>query len=172
MSPFPVDAFDVAIILGARIDPDGTPSPAMVRRVSHGVALLHGGRAGALLMTGGATTSAVPEARVMREIALDLGAPAERVHLEEEAANTIQNALFSARILHRQGWRRALVVTDSFHRPRTRYIFRRFGLSVAVAGVRPEQPTRDWWLAHLREAAALPWTILRVEALLLRAGRP
>jgi len=37
--------------------------------------------------------------------------------------------------------------------------------------VRPLAPTAEWWLAHLREAAALPWTVLRVERRLWRLRR-
>lgn len=168
MSPSSVDAYDVAIILGAALRNDGTPSPAMVRRVGQGVELLRTGRAGALLMTGGATNSATPEARVMRDLALAAGVPATQVHVEEHALNTIQNALLTAPMVRRNGWRRLLVVTDSFHRPRAAYIFRRFGFEVTVAGVRPERPTGQWWAAHAREALALPWTILRVELFRLR----
>lgn len=168
MIPPAVDAYDVAIVLGARLRPDGGPSPALARRVGHGVALVQAGRAHALLMTGGATSSAVPEARVMRELALAAGVPGALVHVEEQARNTIENALFSAPLVRQRGWRRLLVVTDSFHLPRTRYIFARLGLAVALAGVRPARPSAQWWLAHAREAAALPWTMLRVEALRLR----
>jgi len=164
----PVDPYHVAIVLGARIEPDGTPSPAMVRRVELGLRLLQQGRTDALLMTGGATTSATPEAWTMRDLALAAGAPAGRVHVEDRALNTIQNALFSAPLIAGQGWSRLLVVTDTFHCLRARYIFRRFGLAVDMAGARPQAPSRDWWLAHLREAAALPWTVLRVERALRR----
>lgn len=168
MRTVPVESYDVAIVLGAKIEADGTPSPAMARRVSHAVELLRSGRVGALLMTGGATTSPTPEAWIMRQLALDAGTPPEYVHVEDRALNTIENALYSAPLVHAHGWNRLVVVTDSFHLPRARYIFRRFGLRVAVAGARPERPTRDWWLAHLREAVAIPWTILRVERALLR----
>jgi uncharacterized SAM-binding protein YcdF (DUF218 family) len=170
MSSSAVDVFDVAIILGARIEDDGTPSPAMARRVAHGVTLLRDGRVGALLMSGGVTTSAVAEAVVMRELALALGAAPDSIHTEERALNTIQNARHSAPILRERGWRRLLVVTDSFHRLRTRYIFGRMGRAVTVTGVRPNRPTREWWLAHAREVLALPWTVLRVEALRLRGS--
>lgn len=169
MSRPKVDAFDVAIILGARLRADGSPSPAMVRRVGHGVHRLREGRAGALLMTGGETGAGITEARAMAGLAEAAGVPAALIHLEERARNTIENALFSAPLIRRHGWHRLLVVTDSYHCPRAAYIFRRVGLEVAVAGVRPAQPSAQWWLAHLREAAALPWTMLRVEARLLRA---
>ncbi|HTH16146.1 MAG TPA: YdcF family protein [Magnetospirillum sp.] len=171
MSASSVDAYDVAIILGARIEPDGSPSPAMARRVAHGVELLRQGRARALLMTGGPTTASTPEARAMHALALALGADPDRVHLEERARNTIENALLSVPLVRRHGWRRLLVVTDSFHCLRSYYIFRRLGLPAVIAGVRPLAPTAEWWLAHLREAAALPWTVLRVERRLWRLRR-
>lgn len=46
MTPRAVDPYDVAIILGARTLADGRPSPAMIRRVERGVALLRQGRRG------------------------------------------------------------------------------------------------------------------------------
>ena len=96
------------------------------------------------------------------------GAEAGRITMERRALNTIQNALFCRGILCRHGWRRVLVVTDAFHVPRSRYIFARLGLETTVIGVRPVRPSAQWWLAHLREAAALPWTMLRGEAFRLR----
>lgn len=163
MPEAPVDPYDVAIVLGARVEDDGSPSPAMARRVRHAVHLLNDGRVRALLMTGGATTSAVAEAWAMRELAVAAGADPAAIHLEDRARNTIQNAIFSARLLRDRGWRRAVVVTDSFHLPRTWYIFRRFGLRVALSGARPDRPSADWWLALAREVFAIPWTVLRVE---------
>lgn len=164
----PVDGYDVAVVLGARLRADGTPPPALVRRVARGVELLRAGTVGHLLMSGGPTGAAGVEAAVMRDIALAAGVPAGRIAVERRALNTIQNALFCRVLLRRRDWRRVLVVTDSFHVPRTRYIFARLGLAVAVSGVRPERPSTQWWLAHLREAAALPWTLLRIEAFRLR----
>jgi uncharacterized SAM-binding protein YcdF (DUF218 family) len=121
-------------------------------------------------MSGGPTSPAGTEAAVMRDLALAAGAEAGRISLERRALNTIQNALFCRGILCRHGWRRVLVVTDAFHVPRSRYIFARLGLAVTVTGVRPARPSAQWWLAHLREAAALPWTMFRVEAFRLRRG--
>lgn len=166
----PVDGYDVALVLGARLRDDGTPSSALVRRVAHGVELLNASAVGHLLMSGGPTSPAGTEAAVMRDLALAAGVEAGRITVERRALNTIQNALFCRGILRRRGWRRVLVVTDAFHVPRSRYIFARLGLEATVIGVRPARPSAQWWLAHLREAAALPWTMLRVEAFRLRRG--
>lgn len=164
----PVDAYDVAVVLGARLKDDGTASPALARRVLRGVELWRGGVVGHLLMTGGATSAQGTEAAVMHDMAMAAGVPAACIVTERRARNTIQNALFCRALLRRRDWRRVLVVSDSFHLPRVRYVFARLGLAVIVAGVRPEHPSGQWWLAHLREVAALPWTVLRVEVSRLR----
>ncbi len=165
MSAPPVEpVFDAAIVLGAMVRPDGSPSPALARRVLHAVGLAHAGRVGHLLMTGGPVSHPLPEAWAMRDLAVAAGMPSERVSIEDRARNTIDNALLSAAIVRARGWRRLAVVTDAYHLPRATYIFRRCGLEVAGIPAFPAgRPGREWWLAWLREAGALPWTVLRVE---------
>lgn len=173
MSAAPVDSpvafYDAAIVLGAMVRPDGSPSPALARRVARGVRLVEEGRAGHLLMSGGAVRHPVPEAHVMRGLALESGVPADRLHVEDASLNTIGNALLSRPIVEERGWTRLAVVTDVCHMARSLYVFRRLGLTVRPepawpgTGVGPE-----WYMAWLREGLALPWTIIRVERLKLR----
>lgn len=163
-----VEPYDAAIVLGAKIAADGSPSPAMARRVAHGAALVRSGHARTLLMSGGATTHAVAEAHVMRGLALAHGVPEAALHIEDRSRNTIENALLSAPIAAAFGWRRLVVVSDAYHLPRALYIFRRFGLNAAgSAASLPDRPGKEWWLAHLREAGAFAWTVIRVERRLL-----
>lgn len=171
MSAAPVDSplplYDAAIVLGAMVRPDGSPSPAMARRVARGVRLIQEGRAGHLLMSGGAVRHPVPEASVMRSIALDLGVPADRLHVEEASLNTIGNALLSRPMVEEKGWTRLAVVTDACHMARSLYIFRRLGLTVRPEPAWPEErPRGEWYAAWVREAFALPWTIARVEKII------
>lgn len=168
MSPSP-NFFDAAIVLGCPPRPDGTPSAAQLRRVRIAVALARDGRAGHLLMTGGAVAHPTPEAVMMRELALGSGLASERVVIEDRAVNTIDNARRSAVIIAERGWRRLALVSDAYHLPRALYVFRRAGLGVVgVPAWREGAPRPDWALAWLREAVALPWTVLRVEARRLR----
>ncbi|MEW5727761.1 MAG: YdcF family protein [Pseudomonadota bacterium] len=171
-APFPLfdgaSLFDVAIVLGASARPDGTPSPAMARRVAHAVELARAGRAAHLLMSGGPVRHPLPEAWMMRDMALAAGLAPERVHVEDRSRNTIENARLSAPIVAARGWSRAVVVTDAFHAFRTSYVFRRLGLEVAVSPVfPPDRRRKEWWLSYLREASAFPWTVLRVERSIL-----
>lgn len=174
MMPLPsVDSpqapFDAAIVLGAMVRPDGSPSPALARRVAHGVGLARAGRVGHLVMSGGPVAHAVPEAHVMRDLALAAGIEAGRVVVEDRSRNTIGNALHCRPLAAERGWRRLLVVTDACHMARSLYIFHRLGLKVRPAPAWPGGvPGAEWYAAWLREVLALPWTMIRVERLKLR----
>ncbi|CCG42866.1 YdcF family protein [Magnetospirillum molischianum] len=170
--PAPAPSFDVAIVLGATVTPDGTPSPALARRVACAVDLAASGQVASLLMSGGPVRHCRPEAQVMRDLALAAGIAPERIFVEEASRNTIGNALLCRPIVAAHRWQRILVVTDSVHLFRALYIFRRFGLCVSgVAARRPEWPGYEGWLGWGREILARPWTVIRVEWLRLWAGR-
>ena len=164
------ELFDAAIVLGSPPRLDGTPSGAQRRRVRAAVGLALRGQVGHLLMTGGPVAHPTPEAVTMAALAVEYGLAAERVAIEDRALNTIDNARRSAMIVAERGWRRLALVSDAYHLPRALYVFRRAGLVVSgIPASSPDTPRPDWWLAWAREAAALPWTVLRVEMLRLRS---
>lgn len=154
--------FQCAIVLGAKVMDDGTPSPALARRVAHAVALARAGTVDNLLMSGGAVNHPIPEAHVMRDLALAAGIAPDRVHVEDCSRNTIDNARRCAPILTEQGWTRLLLVTDSFHLPRARLIFAAHGMKAALSAARPEKASAEWLLAHLREVPAMVKTLTRL----------
>ncbi|CAA7613863.1 YdcF family protein [Magnetospirillum sp. UT-4] len=160
MPPPPVE-FDIAIVLGAKVLPDGSPSPALRRRVRHAVGLVRAGIVAELLMSGGPVRHPVPEAEIMRTLALAEGVAPERVHVETGSVNTRGNARLSAAIVAARGWRRVVVVTDAYHLPRALFLFRRHGLAAAGSAARPERPGYEWWCAHLREVFAMLKTLWR-----------
>ena len=150
--------FDVAIILGARIKPDGTPGPALSRRVAHGIALVEAGLAARLLMSGGAVAYPRPEAELMRDLARAAGLAPDQILIETASRSTIGNARHCQPIIAAAGWRDLALVTDACHLPRALYAFRHFGL--APTGLAASQSS---WRAWTRERLALPWTALRLE---------
>lgn len=86
-----------------------------------------------LLVSGGATDNeAVPEASIMnRVLAQDYGGAAH--WLETASRNTMQNAVYSSRILRHAGIRRIYLVTHAVHMPRAVWAFRRQGMQVTPA---------------------------------------
>ncbi len=147
---------DVIVILGAGL------GPALRRRVAHGARLFHAGKAEQVIVTGGAIGSRPTEAEAMRALALKHGVPEERIIVEDKATRTLENALYTARIMEDRGWARALVVSDPFHLPRALFLFRRLGIAASGAAVRERcgEPRWRWYGGYVREAGAFALSAL------------
>jgi uncharacterized SAM-binding protein YcdF (DUF218 family) len=120
-----------------------------------------------LLLSGGGS-GPVPEAEIMRRMALARGVPEALLLAEIRSRNTVENAYETARLLRSHGKRSVLLVSDRAHLPRAALLFRLAGLRVVGwTGVPP--PSILWGLgAAIRECAALPRSLAGV---LFRPGR-
>lgn len=156
-----------AVVLGARVYPDGQPSPALVDRVRVGVALLRSGAATALLFSGGAPDGRPTEAEVMARLARELGAPGEALWLEAESRSTHENALACARLLRERAVASAWLVTCDFHVARAAAQFRRAGVAVSPVPSRRALAPLERLTVTAREVAGL----LRCPGLLRHLGR-
>ena len=98
----------------------------------------------------------------MRALALEHGVPEARIIIEDKATRTLENALYTARIMADRGWDRALVVSDPFHLPRALFLFRRLGIAASGAAVRERlgEPRWRWYGAYVREAGAFALSAL------------
>ena len=140
-------SFDAIVVLGARLDEDGAPSPAMARRTARGIALFEAGLAPLLILSGGATAAgAVSEAEAMRRLALEAGVPGASMLLETASRSTWENATMTRRLMSERGLRSGLLVSDRLHLPRALLCFRRVGIQVegraAEAGWGASPPSR------------------------------
>lgn len=134
-----VGAFDAIVVLGCAVDAQGTPSPALKRRVEAGAALFHVGRAPILALTGGRVRGRPAEAPGMAAWAARAGVPRGAMVLEDKSRSTRENAAFTARLLPGAS---VLIVTDSWHLPRARRLFGMHFPRVGGAGVNGPVRTR------------------------------
>lgn len=156
-------AAEALVVLGAKLDAEGAPSPALARRVAHAAALWRQGVAPVVVASGGATAApgGPTEAAVMARLLSDVhGLPAAAIVVEGSSRNTLGNARETLALAEAQGWNRLTVVTDDMHLPRALWTFRRLGrpLGVRVEGAAAPGPralSTAWWAHGLREAAAL-----------------
>ncbi|MGE3539527.1 MAG: YdcF family protein [Candidatus Tectimicrobiota bacterium] len=156
--------YDVIVVLGAAVRPNGQASPALRRRVLHAVALLQRGDATALLLTGGVGAYPPAEAQVMQQLALEQGIAPQRIVLEVQATSTLESALQCRPLLRQHGWQQVLLVTDQYHLRRSILSFRACGIRVTGSAV-PGQPARRvWrrWYQYGRESCALVWYTFRL----------
>lgn len=114
--------FDVILVLGSPTELQGEISAEQRWRVEEGVRELRAGRAPRLLFSGAAVAYPFVEARAMAAYARGLGVPRERILLETQARNTIQNIGFSEAILRAHGWRSMEVISSPDHLPRAALI--------------------------------------------------
>jgi len=121
---------DVIVVLGAAQNPDGSPGPAISRRMHHAVDAWRAGRAPVIMLCGGPTAIATSEAETMAEVARAEGVAGEALLLEDVSTRTLENAVQCRRVMAEKGLSRAILVTDWFHMPRALYTFRAFGIDV------------------------------------------
>lgn len=156
--------YDAIIVMGAAVCRGGKASPALRRRVMHGIRLFRQEKADCLLFTGGVGKYPPAEAAVMRQLALAQGIAGERIVTEEKGDSTFASAACCARIMQEHHWQSALIVSDSFHILRSVFIFRLFGIRTEGNGTKEGRtdigPLR-WWLWHVREGIALLWYGIR-----------
>ncbi len=163
------------LIFGCRLQPDGTASGTMVRRVEAALASAGKQDNAIFLATGGQARSGRSEAQVMGDLLVERGIGRDRIIVEPDAKDTLQSVLNCKAILDRRAIAGEPVwaVSSSFHLPRCVCLLRIAGID-AAAGV----PARDGghrpWLAiaaaHLREIPALVYDVVLM-ALLKWSGK-
>jgi uncharacterized SAM-binding protein YcdF (DUF218 family) len=128
------EPFDVVVVLGCRVRPDGTPSATLVRRTELGAHLVKEGRAPRLVLSGGRVGSDTTEASAALPHALAAGIARDAIVLEERSRTTEENAAEVARLLADPD-ARVLVVTDTYHVLRSVRLFRKHFRHVRGQGV-------------------------------------
>jgi len=133
--PADVPAQPVAIVFGAGVYADGTPTPMLADRILAGVALYRAGKVKRLLMSGDNRVPEYNEVGVMREFAMMQGVPAEAIAVDRFGLNTFATC---DRARREFGIDRATLVTQNYHLPRAVYLCRGVGIETVGFGV------RDW----------------------------
>lgn len=163
---------DVIVILGARVEADGSPSSDLLSRTYHAMDLYNAGLAPAVICAGGAGGDRLAAGAVACRFAVqELGLPAERAWVvqDSDAWTTGDEAAVVTRLMRANGWQSAIVVSHPLHLFRARWLFGRAGVDVLTSPTNTElgriaPPLRAWYT--LREAggvlltAAADWPLI------------
>ncbi len=144
-----------AIVFGAGLQRDGTPSPVLKDRVSAAVQLYQQGKVEKILMSGDNRFEDYNEPAAMKTYAVDLGVSEDAIVLDYAGRRTYDTCY---RAKHIFGLEEALLVTQKFHLPRA--IFTCHGLGMSVTGVSAD--LRDYHTHSLRY-----WNIRELPATLV-----
>jgi vancomycin permeability regulator SanA len=134
----------VAIVFGAGLLPDGTPTPYLQRRVETAVKLYKAGRVHKLLMTGDNGTRFHNEPVAMRQLAEQLGVKPNDITLDYAGFNTYDSCYRAHAIF---GVNQAVLVSQGYHLPRA--VVTCDHLGVQSLGVDALHNGRDWVVTYV-----------------------
>jgi vancomycin permeability regulator SanA len=122
---------NIAIVFGAGILADGTPSPMLSDRVEAAVELYKMGKVHRLLMTGDNSQISYNEVVAMKQLAHQLGVPTQNVILDYAGFSTYESCYRTHKVfdLHQ-----AVLITQSYHLPRAVYTCRQLGVQAIGLG--------------------------------------
>ena len=113
---------EVAIVFGAGLLRDGTPSAVLRHRVLTAVDLYQNGKVDFLLMSG-----QYPEPDAMKEYAIELGMEADDIWIDDGGLRTYDTCYRAKEVF---GLQDVSLVTQAYHLPRAIYLCESFGLEV------------------------------------------
>ncbi|MFG1795209.1 YdcF family protein [Nocardia sp. NPDC049149] len=103
------------VVCGYGLLPDGALRPELVNRLTAAWLQSIAAPLSPIVVSGGNPQNGIAEADAMAGWLIGHGVPAARVHVENRAGSTVQNALFSTRMLRDIGATSAVVVTSPNH---------------------------------------------------------
>jgi SanA protein len=115
----------VAIIFGAGLWRDGSPTPVLKDRVETGARLYLAGKVEKLLMSGDNSQVEYNEPAAMREYALSLGVPDKDIVLDYAGRRTYDSCYRAKEIFRVE---QAILVTQKFHLARALFLCNALGL--------------------------------------------
>ena len=141
---------DAAIVLGAQVHADGTPSVALTERLDTAIDLYDQGFVHTLVMSGGqGSDEPVNEADAMRDYAMARGVPESDILLDPNGDSTEATVADTVPLIQRNGWDDVIVTSSFYHMPRIKMMYLLQGVNVLTV------PTVGD-VAHDGTAQALP----------------
>lgn len=146
---------DTIIVLGAKLIGD-QPSTMLRLRLDEAVQLYRQGYAPAIIVSGAqGLDEAATEASVMRTYLIAQGIPAEKIYVEDKSYNTHQNLLNSKIIMHEQGFRQAIIVSNASHIRRSLILAQQLGIDASGSPAPMADNTYLTAKQYAREGAAM-----------------
>lgn len=157
---------DAVVILGARVNADGSPGSDLLSRTYHGIDLYNAGLAPVVICAGGSGGDRLSAGAVACRFAVEvLGLPPEHALVvdQQDAYTTADEARAVAELMRVRGLQSVILVSHPLHLYRARWLFHDQGLQVFTSPTNTElwriaPPVRLWYT--LREAGGVILTVL------------
>ena len=146
-----------AIVLGNRVEDDGTPCPDLAMRLETGLALYKAGRAAKIIVSGGVRDNDEPRAMAAWLEAREV--PRADIVADPGGHRTAATMANAAAL----GVRSAHVVSQGYHLPRALYLAAKAGIDASgVPAPKVDGGSREVWRIFVREGLARAETLVEV----------
>jgi uncharacterized SAM-binding protein YcdF (DUF218 family) len=154
---------DAIVVFGAA-EYSGRPSPVLKARLDHALDLFHRGIAPVVITTGGAADDPkFSEGGVGKDYLMRHGIPERSLIAETQGRDTWESATRVGVIMHTNGLRSCVAVSDAYHVFRIRKLLEHEGIGPVYTAPRPDSRPRSIFqraFAVLREATSyMLWRI-------------
>jgi vancomycin permeability regulator SanA len=153
-----VPAAPVALVLGAQVNPDGSPSAFLAARLDLAKRLFDAGRVRVILVSGDNMAREYDEPTAMLSYLVTRGVPADKIVADYAGYDTYDSCSRARRIF---GVNELIVVSQSYHVPRAVATAVRLGLRVSGVGDdSARRYARAWRSGALRDQFACVKTVI------------
>jgi vancomycin permeability regulator SanA len=141
-----VPAAPVALVLGAKVNPDGTPSAFLTARLDLAKRLYDAGLVEMIVVSGDQLAPEFDEPLAMRNYLIETGLPADKVIADPGGFDTYESCLRAKRVFNLS---QLIIVTQSYHLVRAVATCRALGIDATGVG---DDSAREHTIAWLRGA--------------------
>lgn len=85
-----------------------------------------------IIFTGGSIEPGCIESKTVRRFLVELGVKPEHITLEDQSLDTMENAAFVKALMKKTSYKKAVLVTSSYHMKRSELIFKRYGFDIVL----------------------------------------
>jgi vancomycin permeability regulator SanA len=151
---------DNAIVFGAGILKNGTPTPYLKNRLDTALQLYHAARIKRILVSGDSSSRGFNEPQIMQQYLVTQGIPREKIVIDYFGFDTYDTC-WRAKNIYKVS--HALVVTQAYHLPRAVVTCREIGIS--TIGVQALTKGRDFTASYIiREVLATNKMVIQLSS--------
>jgi vancomycin permeability regulator SanA len=128
---------DIAVILGNKVNVDGTLSTRLIKRLECGLNLYKSHRVKRLIVSGGFGTEGFYEGDKMRDFLIKNGIPDSVIIVDNKGDNTLQTVKNTLQLKDKLHFKSLIVVSQYYHLTRVKMLFKKSGFN-NVSSVSPD----------------------------------
>lgn len=117
------------VILGYALGENGVMKEPLIGRLEQGLAMSKKNPDAEIIVTGGVPKGGVTEAYLMKKWLVEKGVNPDKVHIEDQAKDTVGNALYSVEIMKKLGTENMTLISSASHMRRGLAVFKEMAVS-------------------------------------------